>query len=295
MKTFQTLFPPLAPKTLKLSSARRVVLISYNPDKGTIDFRHYLITVRPYGVSWKVQKVLEGASAKASSSKHILDLGNEQDVADFLLRKKGEPGPTSDGYESAASTASSVAGDDGDAISLGDDYVGRNNKKGQKRAVRLDEIGPRMELRLIKITEGVPGKEGGVIYHEFGTLSSLDSVPLYSFRHIFLSVVKRTRAENAAQKAEHAAKEKLRKQRREEQERNVRRKKLAEAGDGEDAADDLEDEDASGELEDDGEWDEDEEISEDEGEDEEASGSESSESEDEQKRPPPKKPKKSKR
>lgn len=46
--------------------------------------------------------------------------------------------------------------------------MGRNNKKGQKRAVRLDEIGPRMELRLIKIAEGMPGKEGNVIYHEFG-------------------------------------------------------------------------------------------------------------------------------
>lgn len=167
MKSFQTLFPPLAPQTLSLSSARRVVLVSYNPDKGTIDFRHYLISVRPYGVSKRVQRVLDGA-AKSSSATGVIDLGSEKDVADFLLRKRGEPGPSSDGYESAASTASSVAGDDADAISLADDYVGRNNKKGSKRAVRLDEIGPRMELRLIKISEGVPGKEGSVIYHEFG-------------------------------------------------------------------------------------------------------------------------------
>ena len=192
MKTFQTLFPPLAPQTLSLSAPRRVVLVSYNPDKGTIDLRHYLITVRPYGVSRKVQKVLEGAAAKASSSKHVLDLGNEQDVADFLLRRKGEPGPTSDGYESAASTASSVAGDDADAISLGDDYVGRNNKKGQKRAVRLDEIGPRMELRLIKIAEGMPGKEAGVIYHEFGELSRLLFLS-YRWSHVFSRQLKSRR------------------------------------------------------------------------------------------------------
>lgn len=102
-----------------------------------------------------------------------MDLGNEKDVADFLLRKRGDPAPgssTSDaGYESAASSASSAAGDDdASAINLADDYVGRGNKKGSRRAVRLDEIGPRMELRLVKITEGVPGKEGSVIYHEFG-------------------------------------------------------------------------------------------------------------------------------
>ncbi|KAI0340489.1 Brix-domain-containing protein [Trametopsis cervina] len=177
MKTFQTLFPPLSPKTLSLSSARRIVLVSYNAERGTVDWRHYLITVKPYGVSKRVRKVLEGATSKAhSSTSHhgFLDLGNEKDVADFLLRKKGEPGPGSegDGYESAASSASSAAGDDAD-ISLADDYVGRNNKKGQRRAVRLDEVGPRIELKLIKIVEGVPGREGNVIYHEFGTCSVL--------------------------------------------------------------------------------------------------------------------------
>ena len=176
MKTFQSLFPPLAPHKLSLSSARRVVLISYNAERGTIDFRHYLITVKPYGVSKRIRRVLDGAAAGKSASSeqgHVLDLGNERDVADFLLRRKGEPGPSSDGYESAASSASSVAGDDGDAVDLADDYVGRNNKKGQKRAVKLDEIGPRMELRLIKVVEGVPGKEGGVLYHEFGTSTYL--------------------------------------------------------------------------------------------------------------------------
>jgi ribosome biogenesis protein SSF1/2 len=123
-----------------------------------------LITVNPYGVSKQVSRVLEGAK---KSTTGFLDLGKEKDVADFLLRKKGDAGLDGDGYESAASSA---VGDEKDAVSLADDYVGRNNKKGQRRAVRLDEIGPRMELRLVKITEGVPGKAGSVIYHEFGRL-----------------------------------------------------------------------------------------------------------------------------
>jgi len=170
MKSFQSLFPPLSPNTMSLSNCRRIVLIAYNADRGTVDFRHYVITVKPYGVSKRVRRVLEGAPKKSSahSSSGFLDLGNEKDVADFLLRKRGELGPGSDGYESAASSASSAAGDDGDAVSLADDYVGRNNKKGQKKAVRLSEVGPRMELRLIKITEGAPGKDGAVLYHEFG-------------------------------------------------------------------------------------------------------------------------------
>jgi len=185
----------------------------------------------------------------------LLDLGNEKDVADFLLRKKGEPGPGSegDGYESAASSASSAAGDDGDvAVDLADDYVGRGNKKGQRRAVRLDEIGPRMELRLVKITEGVPGKEGSVIYHEF---------------------VKKSKAEVVALKASHAARAKLRKQRRDEQERNVEAKKAKrKEGDEED----VEDQDEYG---DEGAWDGEEEISEGEDSIEEESGDEESEEE----------------
>ena len=170
------MFPPLSPQTLTLSAARRVVLVQYNPERDTVDIRHYLITVKPYGVSRRMRKVLEGSKTSSKSSKSslktgLLDLGREKDVADFLLRKRGEPGPDDDGgYESAASSASSAAGDD-DAeggVELADDYVGRNNKRGQRRAVRLDEIGPRMELTLVKITEGVPGKEGAVMYHRFG-------------------------------------------------------------------------------------------------------------------------------
>ncbi|KAG7452841.1 Brix-domain-containing protein [Guyanagaster necrorhizus] len=264
MKAFQSLFPPLSPKTIALSSARRVVLVSYNADRGTVDFRHYIITVKAYGVSKRVRRILEGPN-KGSASHGFLDLGNEKDVADFLLRRRGEPGP--DGYESASS-AESVAGDE-DAVDLADDYVGKNNKKGSRRAVRLDEVGPRLELRLVKITEGVPGKEGGVIFHEF---------------------VKKSKKEVANLKAAHAAKEKQRKERREEQERNVARKKAAKAGGAEkgDEYEDNEDNVLDGDEGEDesGHWDDEEEISE--GEESEQEEAEQS-SENEGERQPPKK------
>ncbi|KAG1819529.1 Brix domain-containing protein [Suillus subaureus] len=271
MKSFQSLFPPLSPNSMSLSNCRRIVLIAYNPDIGTVDFRHYVITVKPYGISKRVRRVLEGAPKKSSAnlSSGFLDLGNEKDVADFLLRKRGSL--------AQGATASSAAGDDGDAVSLADDYVGRNNKKGQKKAVRLSEVGPRMELRLIKISEGVPGKEGAVLYHEF---------------------VKKSKAEAAALKASHVAKERLRKQRREEQERNVQRKKVEkEQGSGrnqedsDEEASDAEADESGQEAHD--EWDEDEDISEVGGSDDEHSdepGSDEEESEDEpEERPPTKK------
>ncbi|KAI6129165.1 Brix domain-containing protein [Pisolithus croceorrhizus] len=251
MKAFQSLFPPLSPKSMSLSGARRIVLIAYNAERGTIDFRHYIITVKPYGVSKRVRRVLEGTSQKSSrssSTTRVLDLGNERDVADFLLRKRGERGPESEaGYESAASSASSAAGDDGDAVSLADDYVGRNNRRGQKKAVKLNEVGPRLELRLVKITEGVPGKDGEVLYHEF---------------------VKKSRAEAAALRESHAEKKRLREKRKKEQEENVRRKKEKQADRQQDSGSTREDPensaDESDEEQSEGEWDEEEEVSDDE-------------------------------
>lgn len=275
MKAFQSMFPPLSPKSMSLSGARRIVLIAYNAERGTIDFRHYIITVKPYGVSKRVRRVLEGTSQKSSGSlsmTRVLDLGNEKDVADFLLRKKGERGPDSEaGYESAASSASSVAGDEGDAVSLAGDYVGRNNKRGQKKAIKLNEVGPRLELRLVKITEGIPGKDGEVMYHEF---------------------VKKSRAEAAALRTSHAEKERLREKRRKEQDENVRRKKEKEVGKQKDFKSTREDSensaDESGEERSEGEWDEEEEISD----DEDVEGETDAESEsDEIEKPPLKKSK----
>lgn len=72
-----------------------------------------------------------------------------------------------EGYETGSTSAASDADPEESAVRLAANYPGRNNKKGDKRAVRLSEVGPRMELRLVKITEGPPGKEGSVLYHEF--------------------------------------------------------------------------------------------------------------------------------
>jgi ribosome biogenesis protein SSF1/2 len=156
------MFPPLTPQTIPLSSCRRVVLVHYNADRDTVDLRHYLIMVRAQGVSRRVRKVLEGP--KSLRAGFVLDLGGEQDVADYILKQAG-----ADGYESASSAVSDV-GEDAEErkVELAGDYVGRNNRKGEQRSLRLDEVGPRMELRLLKITEGMPGKEGAVIWHRFG-------------------------------------------------------------------------------------------------------------------------------
>lgn len=110
------------------------------------------------------------------SSGKIPNLGNEKDIADYVLKEHGGGGE--DGYETASTSAASDADPEEYSVKLAADYVGRNNRKGDKRGVRLDEIGPRLELRLVKIVEGPPGNEGSVLHHEFSERFCGDASPL---------------------------------------------------------------------------------------------------------------------
>ena len=158
-----------------LPSFRRVLLISYNPITNLISIRHYTITVRAHGVSRRVRKLLTTSSVTS----RLPNLSSKDDIADYLLRRVGTPGSditdttataSTAGYESAGDTDGSEAESDTNAVELPDDY-GKGNKKGDRKAVRLVEIGPRMELRLIKVVEGLVGSkkgEGETVFHEFG-------------------------------------------------------------------------------------------------------------------------------
>lgn len=113
-------------------------------------------------------------------SARLPNLSAKDDIADYLLRRVGTPGSeitdgtaSTAGYESAGDTDGSEAESDTNAVELPDDY-GKGNKKGDRKAVRLVEIGPRMELRLIKVVEGLVGSkkgEGETVFHEFGKLA----------------------------------------------------------------------------------------------------------------------------
>ena len=206
-----------------------------------------------------MRKILNSATgpeiASSSSSRRKVNLSSAQDIADYLLRTKREdssaPSETftdttsgtterENGWDSGSETEGSEAESDSNAVDLPEDYVGRGNKKGQRRAVRLVEVGPRLELRLIKIAEGLVGSkrgEGETVFHEF---------------------VAKSKSEVASQKAEHAKRQKEKEARRKQQEANVARKQAekeakAKAKGGKSAAteqdDDQEDEDPASEDE----------------------------------------------
>jgi ribosome biogenesis protein SSF1/2 len=93
----------------------------------------------------------------------------------------------------------------------------KNTEKSDKRAIKLTELGPRLNLKLIKIQDGFCA--GEVIYH---------------------SLIQKTASEVQELKKRKQTEAELKKKRREEQEANVQRKKEAIEESDEDIDDDIE-------------------------------------------------------
>uniref|UniRef100_A0A5B7BMA9 Putative peter Pan-like protein n=1 Tax=Davidia involucrata TaxID=16924 RepID=A0A5B7BMA9_DAVIN len=140
---FQNIFPAIDINTVKLSSCQRIVLLNYNKETKLIDFRHYSIRLQPVGVSRRIRKFVQ--------NHQVPDLRSLQDVSDFVTKA---------GYGSE-----SEVDDEAATVSLASD-LGRVNRASTKSAVKLQEIGPRMTLQLIKVEDGLCS--GGVIFSEYG-------------------------------------------------------------------------------------------------------------------------------
>ena len=173
---FQSMFPSINARTVRLPDCRRVVLLRYDEDTKVIAFRHYSISAAPTGVSKSVRGILK---------RNFPDLGHLQDVSEFVAGQ---------GYGSESE------GED-TAVLLAQDYSGRGNLEANKSKVKLHEMGPRLDLELVKIEEGLC--QGAVLYHGH---------------------IDRTPEEVLALEAAKQDKEALRKRRRAEQEENVRKK-----------------------------------------------------------------------
>ena len=187
--TFQNLFPPINVKKVKLSTCQRAVLVDYDKESNRFQFRHYAISAAPTGANRALRKLL--------TTRNAPDLGNLTDVSEFFDKAGG----------GAAGDASDSEGEDAVAarVDLTQDY-NRVAKADTRSRVILQEIGPRMELELVKVEEGMC--EGRVLYHAY---------------------VNKTEEEVLALERKKVDAEALRKKRKEEQEANVRRKEKEKA------------------------------------------------------------------
>lgn len=141
---FQNMFPSINPAKVKVNSIRRCVLLNYNKDTRTIDFRHYTIKVVPTGLNRGVKKIV---------TSRVPNLGRMADMAEFMT-KGGGGMSESEGEEDEASR-----------VTLPSGVQSRGAVAGQQSSVRLVELGPRMVLQLVKIEEGL--LDGEVLHHEF--------------------------------------------------------------------------------------------------------------------------------
>jgi len=139
---FQNLFPPLNVQTMQLADCKRVVLLSYTAETKIIEFRHYLIKTSAVGITKSVKKIIRAQIPK---------LEKFEDIADYVLgNNAGSDSEAELGPESR--------------IELPNDNP-KSTVKTTQSAVRLTELGPRMQLQLIKIEEDFC--TGNVIFHEY--------------------------------------------------------------------------------------------------------------------------------
>jgi len=130
-----------------LSRCKRVVLFNLVRGKdgeSYVEFRHYGISARQREVSKQVKRLV--------NSKKIPNLAKYNDIADFLLAKKG-----------MADYSSGSEMDDipESRLVLPEDF--QDKKKNTSVSIKLHEIGPRLKLKLHKIQEGLC--RGNVVMH----------------------------------------------------------------------------------------------------------------------------------
>jgi len=188
---FQSLFPPISPQTTPLSSIRRVLLLnrelksssksSESNDNGSyvINLRHYAITTKRTGLSRSIRRLnaAEKLITERKNKRSLPNLGNLEDVADYLLDPSAAAGGFTSGSESEVETDAEVEVLETTARKVltkkqlqsqhkSDSKVPRKEGPAiEKRAVKLVELGPRMKLRMTKVEESVCG--GKVMWHEF--------------------------------------------------------------------------------------------------------------------------------
>ncbi|XP_069783526.1 suppressor of SWI4 1 homolog [Narcine bancroftii] len=178
---FQNLFPTINVYKVGLNTIKRCVLINYNSTTDTVEIRHYSIKVIPAGMSRGMKKLLQ---------ERFPNMSKFEDISDLLVK--------------GATLSESEAEQDGEhnITELPQAYAGRGNLKGQQSAIRLTEIGPRLNLELVKIEEEMCS--GQVMYHRYVEKSKEEILELIQKRE---------------------KRQKLKEERRKQQEENINSKK----------------------------------------------------------------------
>lgn len=204
---FQNMFPPIQPQSTKVSGIKRVLMI--NKKGGQISMRHFSIDTKLVEESRNVKKLLNTHHNK----KKIPNLGRNNDIADLLL----------DPYAVGLTSDSEVEEDA--VVEIKEEIFTKKviKEEVRKRAIKLTELGPRINMTLMKIEEGLTGSSK-TIYHAVVNKSNEDVKKLEKKHSEFAKLKAERRA---------AQQENLKNKTKVKDEKKQRRKDKRAAGDGE--------------------------------------------------------------
>lgn len=159
---FQNLFPAIQPHSTRVSGIKRVLMLNKGPD-GHIVLRHYAIDTKLVEESRTVKKLIDSHHHRRS----LPILSKKTDIADLVL----------DPYAAGGATSESEIEDDA-VVEVKNEMAQRVRRKPgvdpsaasatekptRKRAIKLVELGPRIDMSLVKIQEAMIGSSK-TIYH----------------------------------------------------------------------------------------------------------------------------------
>ncbi|KAK6457408.1 Brix domain-containing protein [Scheffersomyces xylosifermentans] len=204
---FQNMFPPIQPQSTRVSSIKRVLMINKNPETNEIDLRHYAINTKLVEENRNVKKLI---NSHHNLKKNLPNLSNNRDVSELLLDPYSVGGITSDSEveddaiveiknEEAASNLKKKA--------TKEEPEASNAQATRKRAIKLTELGPRINMSLMKIEEGLTGSSK-TLYHAQITKTQAEQKALNKKHELRQKLKAERRAQQqAALKAKNAVKE----------------------------------------------------------------------------------------
>lgn len=188
----QGLFPTISVHTVSLSQCRRVVLFSYDTETKRVEFRQFLINMAPVGASRSIKRVVR-AQVPAERLRKL------EDIADFVLA--GNDAFSSDSEREDTEQTRIRLEQDFAAPGQGSAGKAARARSGTRQAIRLVELGPRMQMELLRVEDGL--MDGAVLHHAY---------------------VHKTPEEITELERRRKAKERLKAMRKSEQEANIRAK-----------------------------------------------------------------------
>ncbi|QHS72504.1 rRNA-binding ribosome biosynthesis protein [Saccharomyces paradoxus] len=225
---FQNIFPPLNPARTSLNSIKRVFMINKDRETGEISMRHYFIDIREVEISRNLKRLYR---AKNNLSKTVPNMHRKEDISSLILdhdlgaytseseieddaivrvvdnqdvkaKHSQSSKPQRTPVEKSDIKGHQKETEEEDVEMEGPKFSETPQPTPRKKAIKLTELGPRLTLKLIKIEEGICS--GKVLHHEF---------------------VQKSSEEIKALERRHAAKMRLKEQRKKEQEENIAKKK----------------------------------------------------------------------